>query len=165
MNGPHLDNQQFAQYMLEKRIDAEGGRHLAACPLCREEFDWFTMLVSDFNENTLRWSEARAAGSVAKPSLRAKEWTPLIKWAMAACLLVAALLSVLVEGRRVHHERVTIGAIHQEQNSWEQIANDNRVLTGVYQEINAPVTVPMQEYGFSPGGEPGRRAKADSRVE
>jgi hypothetical protein len=39
------------------------------------------------------------------------------------------------------------------------------VLTGVYQEINAPVTVPMQEYGFSHGEDPARRSKADSRVE
>jgi hypothetical protein len=165
MTGPHLDDQQFAYYLLEKRLDAEGVRHLDACPLCREEFEWFTILISDFGADTLRWSDARVAGLVVKPSFRAREWRPVIKWATAACLLLAGLLAAMVAGHRTHHERANNGAIRLEQNSREQIASDNRVLTGVYQEINAPVTVPMQEYGFSHGEDPARRSKADSRVE
>ena len=160
MTGPHLDNQQFTNYLLENRIDSEGVRHLAACPACREELERFTMLISDFNEDTLRWSEARVAGSAVKPPVRAQQWKPLVRWAMAACLLLAGVLSVLVAGRRIPYERASNGAVRLVQNSGEQIANDNRVLTGVYEEINAPVTVPMQEYGF-----PARRSKADSRVE
>jgi hypothetical protein len=160
MTGPHLDNQQFTNYLLENRIDSEGVRHLAACPACREELERFTMLVSDFNKETLRWSEARTAGSVVKPPVRAQQWKPLVRWALAACVLLAGVLSVMMGGWRIHRERVSNGAVRLVQNSGEQIANDNRVLTGVYEEINAPVTVPMQEYGF-----PARRSKADSRVE
>jgi hypothetical protein len=165
MTGPHLTKEQFAYYLAEKRMDTEAARHLVACPLCREEHDWFTMLVSDFNDDTMRWSEARVAGSLTPPSHRAKDWRPLVRWAMAACLLLVGLLSVMLAGRHAHHERATIGSVQREQNSREQIANDNRVLTSVYEEINAPVTVPMQEYGFSPGADPARRSKADSRAE
>jgi hypothetical protein len=164
MTGPHLDKEQFAYYVSEKRMDVEAARHLVDCPLCRDEFEWFTMLVSDFNDDTMRWSAARIAGSIGRPSPQGQDWRLLVRWAMAACLLMAGLLSVMVS-RRVHHERASNSAVHLEQNSREQIANDNRVLTGVYEEISAPVTVPIREYGFSSGGDPAQRSKADSRVE
>jgi anti-sigma factor RsiW len=165
MTGPHLNDQQFADYLLENRIDAGAFRHLVDCPACREECARFTMLVSDFNQNTLKWSEFHVAGPVLQPSFPVKQTRPLIQWAMAACLLVAGVLLVMMAGRSARHERASNRAIPQELNSREQIANDNRVLTGVYQEINSPVTVPMQEYGFSSAGEQVQRSKANSRVE
>jgi hypothetical protein len=164
MTGPHLDKEQFAYYLSEKRIDTEAAQHLVACPLCREEFEWFTMLVSDFNDHTMRWSEARVAGSLGQPSPHGQNWRLLVRWAMAACLLMAGLLSVMVS-RRIRHERAGNAAVHREQNSREQIANDNRVLRSVYEEINAPVAVPMQAYGFSFRGNSAQRSKTDSRIE
>jgi hypothetical protein len=160
MTGPHLNDEEFSSFLLERQIDAKGARHLVACPLCRSEFERFTMLMADFNQDTLRWSEARIASSFIKPSFEARKRRPLVRWAMAACVLLIGLLSVMVAGRYTHHERASRGSVRPGQNSGEQIANDNRVLTGIYQEINAPVTVPMQEYGF-----PARQSKADSRVQ
>lgn len=165
MTGPHLNDQQFADYLLENRIDAGGFRHLVECPVCREECERFTTLVSDFNRNTLNWGESRVAAQTVEPSFRARPWSPPVRWAVAACLLVAGLLLVVMAGRSAHHELARKGAIPQQQNTREEIANDNRVLTGVYDEINSPVTVPMKEYGFSPAGEQVQRSQANSRVE
>jgi anti-sigma factor RsiW len=164
MNGPHLDNEQFASYLLDERLDSEGARHLTACPLCRKEFERFEHLVSDFDRDTLRWSEARILGDIVEPSLPFQrwraEWQALARWAMAACVLFAMLLSVMVFGRSAYYRTVRKDALPVRQDSKKQIVSDNQVLTGVYQEITAPVTVPMEDYGF-----PEARSKAAARVE
>jgi hypothetical protein len=160
MNGPHLDNEQFASYLLDERLDAEGAHHLLACPLCRQEFARFESLVSDFQRDTLRWSEARITGPIVKSSLLAQEWRALARWAMAACVLFAMLLSVMVFGRSAYYKTAHKDALSVRQDSTKQIVSDNQVLTGVYQEITAPVTVPMEDYGF-----PEARSKAAARVE
>jgi hypothetical protein len=160
MNGPHLDNEQFASYLLDERLDAEGAHHLLACPLCRQEFARFESLVSDFGRDTLRWSEARITGPIVKPSLLVQEWRALARWAMAACVLFAMLLSVMVFGRSAYYKSARKDALSVRQDSKKQIVSDNQVLTGVYQEITAPVTVPMEDYGF-----PEARSKAAARVE
>jgi hypothetical protein len=160
MNGPHLDNEQFASYLLDERLDAEGVHHLLACPLCREEFERFESLVSGFDRDTLRWSESRISRPIVKPSLPPEEWRALVRWAMAACLLVAMLVSVMMFSRSAYDRTARKNALSARQDSTKQIVSDNQVLTGVYQEITAPVTVPMEDYGF-----PEARSKAAARVE
>jgi hypothetical protein len=160
MNGPHLDDEQFTSYLLDECLDAEGTHHLMVCPLCRTEFERFKSLISGFDQDTLRWSEARVAGSVVKPSWLADEWRTLVRWAVAACFVLAMLLSVMVFSRSGDYKAANKGAHPVKQNSKEQIVSDNQVLTGIYQEITAPVTVPMEDYGF-----PAERSKANSRVE
>jgi hypothetical protein len=160
MNGPHLDNEQFASYLLDERLDSDGAHHLVACPLCREEFERFKYLVARFDQDTLRWSKARIAGPIAKPFLPVEEWRALARWATAACLLFAMLISVMVFGRSAYDRMARKDDLPVRRDSNKQIVSDNQVLTGVYQEINAPVTVPMEDYGF-----PEARSKAAARVE
>jgi hypothetical protein len=160
MNGPHLDDEQFTAYLLDECLDAEGTDHLMACPLCRQEFARFKSLISGFDQDTLRWSEARIAGRIVRPSWLADEWRTLARWAVAACLLLAVVLSVMVFGRKGYDKVANKGAHPVKQNSKAQIVSDNQVLSGIYEEITAPVSVPMKDYGF-----PSERSKVNSRVE
>lgn len=167
MKTPHLNDEQFSAYLIDPAEDEAVSEHLAACPVCREELDQFRLSVSAFNEETLAWGNARAGNAAPIETMKHKRWTPGLGWALTACALAAIFLS---SSLRDHMERAHIHssiatATNSQENSAEQIAQDNRMLAEVYEQINQPVSVPVAEYGLASGHASTSHSRAAARMD
>jgi len=116
---------------------------------------------------TLTWSESRPLAQIRKATPPSRAWFPTATWALAACLMLVAALSVAWHNRQDRHYLAShpINGSTHEENSEAEIARDNQLMTEVNLEINRKERSPITEYGLSVATDGPAKTRAEARIE
>ncbi len=131
----HLTDESFAA-LLAGESSPQVLAHLDTCQPCRMEAEQLCGALAAFKQQSLSWAEARPAAMVQKPIALSAFRRPLL--AAAAVLLVFAAVN------GVFHPVVTQQAVHE--HAAGTLADDNRLLLSIDQELNVQDTSPRVLY-------------------
>lgn len=152
MNTEHLTNEEFTELLAGEYANDSATAHLDTCGACREELAAMQTAVGDLRALSLRWAEARAP-RITVPSRWTLGWHRLPGMSAAASLLLCGVaIGIHFQTNNVQ----TSASTSQVQTvtaapSDDELAQDNRLLQSIDQELNRQVTpqVPASELTVS----------------
>ena len=144
MTNPHLNDNQFAEYLLENKTNTTQAAHLLECSVCREELELFRSTVENFNSMTLAWSERRSATSpVYVTSKGASGWMSNWAWSMAIVMLLSVGTSMHTRNEAKEVSSTVQISVSNNLNSDAEIAKDNELMKAVNREISRKEPFPL----------------------
>jgi|GEM_PF-2066965 len=144
MKSPHLNNDQFAGYLLESKANNAQTAHLLECSACREELELFRSSIGDFNSMTLAWSERRSATSPAYVvSKSSSGWVSNWALSMAIVMLLSVGTSLHTRNEANQVSLTVQTSASANQNSDAEIAKDNELMKAVNLEIGRKELYPL----------------------
>jgi hypothetical protein len=151
MNIQHIPDEQFADLLAGGIPDCDAATHLDTCASCRRELASMRLAMNELRELTLQWAEGHAH-RIVPPSRWTLRWHSLPGWSAATSVLLLGLaLGVHIQSG----PRSPSPEIDQAQTisvpSDGEIADDNRLLQSIDQELNQQVRpqVPASELSIS----------------
>jgi hypothetical protein len=136
----HLTDESFAALLAGETspqiLTPQVLAHLDTCEPCRREAEQLCGALAAFKQQSLAWAEARPVPMMRKPAVLLAYRRPLL--AAAAALLVFAAVSGVfhaVDARQPVHEHAA-----------GSLADDNRLLLSIDQELNVQDTSPRVLY-------------------
>ncbi len=144
----HLTDSEFADLLAGEFPGQIAELHLAACEYCRQELQAVDGSLGSFRQMSTAWAQAEAPRRVPMPSRLALHLGLRPSWgAGLAATAMAALLAVGMglPGSTSVHENVAAPAVVAPSNT--ELANDNRLMLSIDQELNsqAQPAVPASE--------------------
>ena len=139
----HLTEDELSAAILNEPLDASADAHLAMCPECQAEVNGFDQGMQDFRRTSHAWSEQRSLRmSLSRLSRSSAEGgklalTPAYAWGAAGLVAIGVTVSTV---QLLHHEQISATPSEQisDDDSPEQIARDNELLTQVHYELTRP---------------------------
>jgi hypothetical protein len=155
MTGHHTTDEQFAG-LLSGDCAIDTSDHMLGCAQCRQEFKTVQASLEDFASLSLEWAEQRASTSISTPSVLIRGWQSASAWtAAAAAVLTAAVLFSGQYQRRAQAPEATSVAASQAADSDSEVADDNRLMVAIDEEIRWPTQTLISVHDLAT---PGRRS-------
>ncbi len=180
----HLTEEQVDELVMgsiEASEAAQMREHAASCEACAAQLAEIEAPIASFKAVTLAWSERRSATLPVRPSQRAgARWGMGFVWgSLAAATLLAAVIPVMRHEQNVRSQQaqnkilvqptatpnlapanIDTAAPEVPENP-QEIANDNRMLAMVDEELNAPIP----SLGSATSGHGNARLNTQGRVQ
>jgi hypothetical protein len=167
----HLNDDQFTECLTGGEPGFEAATHLAHCEACREELARFGASVGSFNAAAMAWSEVQPSvslqGSTEDGGCHVS-WTngayaAATSWALAACLMLAAGVSIVQHRGRHDGPANVASVVPPQEDSEAQIAEDNKLLMDVDLALHDRSRSPELEYGLQPRANARSRQRGEAR--
>jgi hypothetical protein len=141
MTGQHLNDEQFTD-LLSGDCPSEAIQHMKLCLQCQREFEQVQASIEDFAVFALRWAEQRPSPRFSIPSVLVRGWHALGARTAAAALLAAVLFGAYQQKRLQAPEADPLAAATP-ASSESQVADDNRLLMAIDNEIRWQAESPV----------------------
>jgi hypothetical protein len=140
MTSQHLTSQQFTDLLIGD-CSLEVRRHVDTCQQCQDECKQVQSAIDGFGAAGLEWAEQRTPMSISASSQLFLQCRSLGTWA-AAALLAAAVLFEVHQGWIVP-TAVANNVTNQAVESTSDVADDNRLMMAIDQEIRWQAESPL----------------------
>lgn len=147
MNFEHLTDEQFAE-LLAGEANTRARTHVESCAVCFEELRSVGAAVGDLNHASLRWAERRAE-RIERPSVWALNWSALPGWGatLAGVLILGVALGAHMQSNDERAMVMQPAHIAAVAPSEDELAQDNRLLRSIDDELNEQPQVSMEDSG------------------
>lgn len=144
----HLTDEQICDLQAGDSSDLTAQAHLATCAVCREELASLESALESFNDASLAWAAAAAPRLVPPPSRIARSLGARPAWGLG--FAGAAIVCLIAFGPHLsdrHRIAPTASQSASSALSNAELAQDNRLMTSIDQELNYQVqpAVPASE--------------------
>ncbi len=141
----HLTDEQFSELIAGQSATQDALAHLNACEDCQAELQAVSSGIQQFRTFSLLWAELQAPKRVPVPSPWAVRFGGIPRWSMAAAALVivGAAVGIHQEKKTVPEVQMVVVADTATAPSSSVLAEDNRLLMSIDQELSSEVRPPV----------------------
>ena len=147
MNTGHLTDEQFSDLIAGELPNDAAATHLGECAHCRGELEAVRASMTDFNSVSMAWAQVEAPHRVQTPSRWLVRLGSRPSWGLGFVTMAAACLIAVGIQHPFAHPAQAPATIASSEPSTAEIADDNRLMASINQELeyDAQPAVPVSD--------------------